>query len=100
MPTAKRTPATRLRNSAWEETSITTYRQPAVAIWASSPCSAKLSGVVRSVGITSWPIIFWMVPMRPTLAPVTCSSTVFSRRVTEVLPLVPVTPTMVMPWAG
>ena len=33
-------------------------------------------------------------------APVTCSSTDFSRSVTEVLPLVPVTPTMVMRSAG
>ena len=41
-----------------------------------------------------------MVPMRPTLAPSTFSSTCFSSRVVEVLPLVPVTPIMVMDFAG
>ncbi len=58
-----------VRASAWEETSITTYWHPASAIRANSPCSAKLSGVVRSVGITSWPIMFWMVPMKAHFGP-------------------------------
>ena len=41
-----------------------------------------------------------MVPMRPTFAPVTCSSTPCISITTELLPLVPVTPTMVSFSAG
>ena len=59
-----------------------------------------LSGVVRSVSRTLSPIMFWIVPIRPTFAPSVFSSTVFSRYVTVVLPLVPVTPIMVMESAG
>ena len=58
---------------------MTTWVQPAAAIFAKRPWSSKLSGVVRSVSKTSSPIIFWMVPMRPTLAFSTCSSTDLSR---------------------
>ena len=43
---------------------------------------------------------FSTVPMRPTLAPSVFPSTCFKRSVTEVLPLVPVTPIMVICSAG
>ena len=79
MPTAKRMPYTRFKNSAWEEASITTWVQPASRIRANSSWSSRDSGVVRSVGITSSPIMSWLVPMRPTLAPSSCSSTALSR---------------------
>ena len=79
MPTAKRMPYTRSRASAWEETSITTWVQPASDIWRNSFCSSKDSGVVRSVCSTWSPIMFWMVPTRPTLAPAFCSRMLLMR---------------------
>ena len=79
MPTAKRMPYTRFRNRAWEEASITTWVQPAARIRANSSWSSRDSGVVRSVGIASPPIMFWLVPMRPTLAPASCSRMAFSK---------------------
>ena len=52
------------------------------------------------MGITSLPIMFWLVPMRPTLAPAACSKIALSRYVVVVFPLVPVTATMVISSAG
>lgn len=79
MPTAYWIPYTRSSWSAWDETSITACVQPASAMRRSSPCSSKDSGVVRSVWITSLPIMFWMVPIRPTFAPAFCSRMLLMR---------------------
>ena len=73
IPTAKRIPATRFKYRAWEETSITTWVHPSSAIRRRRPWSSKDSGVVRSVGRISPPIMFWLVPMSPTFAPAACS---------------------------
>ena len=90
----------RSKATAWLETSITTWVHPASRILANSAWSSKLSGVVRSVGMVSEPIMLAMVPMSPTFAPRHCSRTCLSKSVEEVLPLVPVTPIMVMLRAG
>ena len=79
MPTANRMPYTRSSTSAWEDTSITTWVQPASDISRSSRCSSKDSGVVRSVWSARSPIIFWMVPISPTLAPAFCSRMLLMR---------------------
>ena len=95
-PTRKAIWSARCRTSAWDETSMMTCVQPAAFISANSFCSSKDSGVVRSVCRTSSPIMFWMVPMRPTFAPRVFSSTCLSRYVLVVLPFVPVMPIMHM----
>ena len=97
---SKRVPPIRSRETAWLETSITTWVHPLSRICPNNACRSKLSGVVRSVGMETSPIILAMVPIRPTLAPNTCSSTCFKSSVVEVFPLVPVTPIMVMAFAG
>ena len=79
MPTAKWMPYTRSSTRAWEEASITTWVQPASRIRAKSSWSSRDSGVVRSVGITWSPIMSWLVPIRPTLAPASCSRMALSR---------------------
>ena len=58
MPVSKEISSARCSTSAWLDTSITQCVQPASAICAKSFCSSKDSGVVRSVWITSVPIMF------------------------------------------
>ena len=89
-------PAARCCISAWEDTSITTWVQPASAICESKRWSVRLSGVVRSAERIASPIMFWFVPMSPTFAWSVCSSSCFKRYVVVVLPLVPVTPITVI----
>ena len=62
-----------------EDTSITTWVQPASDISPSSRCTSKDSGVVPSVWSARSPIIFWMVPISPTLAPAFCSRMLLMR---------------------
>ena len=93
-------PPMRSKEMAWLETSITTWVQPASRIFANSACNSKLSGVVRSVGMVSCPIMLAMVPISPTFAPRQVSRTCFRRSVEDVFPLVPVMPIMVICSAG
>ena len=74
--------------------------QPASFISAKSFCSSMDSGVVRSVCRTRSPIMFWIVPMRPTFAPTVFSRICLSRYVLVVLPFVPVMPIMHILSAG
>ena len=90
-PTAKRTPSTRPRVSAWLETSITTVSTPRSTITASSACSSGASGVVSALGSSRPSIRMPTVP----ISPATRSAErrpASTRYVVVVLPDVPVTP--------
>ena len=92
----KLTPATRFSASECEETSMTTWVQPASAISRKRRCKSQLSGVVCSVLMNSPPIMLPFVPTSPTLASRQTSSICFVRYVVVVLPFVPVTPMTVI----
>ena len=84
-------PATRFRAKAWDETSMTTYSQPASFMRYRNFCKSTVSGVVLWEGMGSSPIITLMVPIRPHGWPAARRT----RRiifVLVVLPFVPVTP--------